>query len=163
MKSGKPYQQQHSPVDAMLIPTRSHHYLAAVLLLGLTLFSPLVHSADNPSGQAIYKWVDEHGVVHFGERETKNSTRIDQDLKDITVIENAEETKEINKKAAGSLRRSYNSPQRYYSKPRGSSQVKKIKAKKQRCAYLSAKRNKYELNSPRYKYYGTLYRKECMF
>ncbi|MCG8315411.1 MAG: DUF4124 domain-containing protein [Pseudomonadales bacterium] len=113
--------------------------------------------------QQIHKWVDANGVVHYGEKAVSNSERIDQQLDEITVIENAADITAVNKKASGSLSSSYTYPSYSSGSVNGSTQVNQLKRKREKCAKLAAKRNRYEMGSSSYKYYGTRYREECMF
>lgn len=111
--------------------------------------------------QEIHKWVDDQGVVHFVDRPVGNSERIDQDLKEISVIESAADIKKINDKASGTLSHTAQRSSGAYRNK--SAQVDSIKRKKEKCSRLSANRNKYPLNSSSYKYWGTRYREECLF
>ena len=113
--------------------------------------------------QQIHKWVDSNGVVHYGEKAVAHSERIDQQLDDITVMENAADVAAVNKKASGSLSSSYTYPSYSSRSVNGSTQVNQIKRKREKCAKLAAKRNRSEMGSSSYKYYGTRYREECMF
>lgn len=104
--------------------------------------------AENP--QKIYKWVDQEGVVHYGEKEV--GKRIDDQLHPLTILQ-PEKTPVSSFTTTNTSRPVVRTDNRKAEKER----------KKLACARLAGKRDSYSMRSDQYRRYRTQYAKQCQF
>jgi len=100
--------------------------------------------------QKIYKWVDESGVIHYGEKEL--GRRIDKELHELTIIQ--AETRKVNIQTNTRDSR---------SAANVNAEKVKREQKKRKCAALAGKRDSYSMRSSQYKRYSTQHAHECIF
>ncbi len=121
---------------------------------------PVEVAAPKPPVQ-IHKWVDDQGVVHYGENSSATSERIDETLEHISVIGGGGDAMQQNLSAAKSIRSSTGSSRRSSYSSSSYSKYKR-EAKKKRCAKIAANRDKYTMRSGDYRSYSSQYSNECI-
>ena len=65
---------------------------------------PVIKPVAEQSSQQVYKWVDESGVIHYGEKPVEGAVRIDDKLTELSVISGGAEAMERNQGATSQLR-----------------------------------------------------------
>jgi len=124
---------------------------------------PEIAVPEPKSIQKVFKWTDDEGVVHYGEKEVGGSERIDEGLQELTVMSGGKDAMTRNQNATSQLKTSSPTYRKSRSYKSVSTKSYEKSEKKKRCAYLAGKRDGYSMQDPKYKRYATQYGQECIF